>query len=108
MVGTMLEMRSRFDVLVKQQLQSVSSGQGASRTSSICAPENTSRENKQAGGEELEPPQPQPPQQQKRPTLLRVPSITNQDTAGVNNNDVVAYESVSTYLFFFTLGASEI
>lgn len=89
---------------VKQQLQSVSSGQGVvSRTSSICAPENTSRENnKQGGGEELEPPQPQQPpppqqqqqQQQKRPTLLRVPSISNQDMSGVNNNDT-AYESVS-------------
>lgn len=68
-------------------------------------PENTSRENNKQGGggsgsgvEELESVQAQPTQPQRRPTLLRVPSISNQDVAGVNNNDVV-FESVSRSLF---------
>lgn len=75
----------------------MSSGQLVSRTSSICAGENSSRENNRGGGEEVEAAaQPPPPQQQqqRRPTLLRVPSIPNQDVSIVNNNDV--YESVGS------------
>lgn len=96
MVGMRPQMGYTTNAVIKQQLQSVSSGQqGVSRASSICVAENTSRENnKQTGGEELEPPTPpSAQQQQRRPTLLRVPSISNQDVSGVNNNDV--YESVS-------------
>lgn len=79
---------------MQQQPQSTGNTQAVSRASSISVCENTQREQR-SEGEELAP-------SSKRPSLLRVPSISNQDVSA-NNNDVSIFWGGGVRMSFYLI-----